>query len=68
MQRGKYPSFDEHKGQHATFIAEVARQVHDIETEGNPDPADFVEFLTEWVSHHIAVSDKKLAPYIANLR
>jgi hemerythrin-like metal-binding protein len=67
MQRGKYPSFDEHKGQHETFIAEVARQVHDIETEGNPDPADFVNFLTDWIACHIAVSDKKLAPYIANL-
>jgi hemerythrin-like metal-binding protein len=68
MQRGKYPAFDEHKRQHETFIAEVARQVHDIETEGNPDPADFVKFLTDWISNHIAVSDKKLAPYIANLR
>jgi hemerythrin len=67
MQRGKYPSFAEHKEQHESFIAEVNRQVRNIETEGNPDPTDFVKFLTEWVSHHIAVSDKKLAPYNAKL-
>jgi hemerythrin len=66
MKNGNYPSFEEHKGEHETFTAEVARQVQNIETEGNPDPSDFVKFLIDWVSHHIAVSDKKLAPYIGN--
>ena len=68
MQRGKYPLFDEHKTQHENFTAEVFRQVHNIETEGTPDPSDFAKFLLDWISEHMADSDKKLAPFYANLR
>ena len=68
MQRGEYPLFEEHKKLHDDFIAEVTRRVHNIETEGNPDPTDIVQYLTNWIIHHIADSDKKFAPYIAHLR
>ena len=67
MQRGKYPFFKEHKAQHENFVAEVFRQVHDIETEGTPDPSNFARFLLDWISHHISDSDKKLAPFYAGL-
>jgi hemerythrin len=64
IQNAEYPLFEEHKKQHEDFVAEVGRQIQIFETEDHPDPAGFVKFLMDWVTQHIANSDKKFAPYI----
>ena len=68
MQKGKYPFLEEHRKQHEEFVAEVSRQARIIESEDNPDPMCFVLFLMNWILEHIAESDKKITPYIADLR
>ena len=67
MQKAGYPEFDAHKRQHEDFVAEVTQQVQMFEKEDNPDPAEFVKYLMNWVLQHIAASDKKYVPYIAKL-
>ena len=68
MQKAEYPHFDEHKGQHESFIGEVTRQVRDFEKSDNPDPAGFVRFLMNWILNHIAESDKKYSPYLEKIK
>ena len=47
MQKAEYPDFETHKKLHEAFIAAVTEQVQTFENEDNPDPADFVKFLTD---------------------
>ncbi|MDR1250908.1 MAG: bacteriohemerythrin [Treponema sp.] len=67
MKKANYPNFDTHKKQHEDFVAEVTQQIQVFEKEDNPNPSQFVEYLMNWVLHHIAESDKKYMPYIAGL-
>lgn len=67
MQKVNYPDFDIHRKQHEDFVAEVTTQIQVFEKEDNPDPADFVKYLMDWVMQHIADSDKKYMPYLAGL-
>ena len=67
FRKTDYPHSQEHIQQHENFVAEVAQQVQVMENEDNPDPAGFVKYLMNWVLQHIAESDKKYAPYIAQI-
>jgi hemerythrin len=67
MERVRYPEYEVHKRQHEDFIAEVRGQIAVFETEDNPNPSGFVQYLMNWVLQHIADSDKKYVPYIARL-
>jgi hemerythrin len=67
MRQACYPGYDAHKNQHENFVAEVTQQIQLFEHEDNPDPADFVKYLMNWVLGHIAESDRKYMPYIAAL-
>jgi hemerythrin len=66
MQQVKYPDFAAHKKEHEIFVAEVVKQVKAFEENRN-DPDVLVCFLKDWLLNHIAVSDKKYAPYLAGL-
>ena len=67
MQKAGFPQYEEHKKQHENFVAEVTQQVKAFESEDNPDPAGFVEYLMNWVLKHIASSDKMYSPYVSKL-
>ena len=67
MQKTKYPEYALHKSQHESFVAEVLKQVKNFE-EGNCSPLDFALFLKNWLLNHIAVSDKKYAPYLTSIK
>ncbi|MDR1575262.1 MAG: hemerythrin family protein [Treponema sp.] len=67
MRKARYPLLAVHKKQHEDFAAEVAAQIRVFESEDNPDPAAFVEYLTHWIAEHIANSDQKYIPYIAKV-
>ena len=67
MSKVNYPEFDVHKKQHEDFVATVTKQIKVFESEDNPNPSDFIRFLSDWVAQHIANSDKKYVPYIAKL-
>jgi hemerythrin len=61
-----YPYLDEQKDQHEDFIAEVQKSIEEFEA-GNIEPISLARFLKKWLLNHIAVYDKKYAPYLAKL-
>ncbi|MDR2434563.1 MAG: bacteriohemerythrin [Treponema sp.] len=68
MRKARYPLFAAHKKQHEDFVAEVAAQIRVFESEDNPNPTAFVEYLMHWILEHIANSDKKYMPYTAKVQ
>jgi hemerythrin len=66
LEQVSYPDFEVHKKEHDAFVSEVVKQLKAFEENQN-DPAVLVEFLKNWLLNHIAVMDKKYAPYLAGL-
>jgi hemerythrin len=66
MRQVDYPDFAVHKQEHESFVAEVIKQVKAFEENRN-DPGALIGFLKDWLLNHIAVSDKKYAPYLVGL-
>ncbi|MCL2793082.1 MAG: bacteriohemerythrin [Spirochaetaceae bacterium] len=63
LEKIGYPNLAEHKKEHITFINEVWSQFT-LFNEGNASLVDLARFLKKWLLTHIAVSDKKYAPYL----
>jgi hemerythrin len=61
-----YPELNEHKKQHEEFVVEIKKSMKLFE-EGKEAPIEMANFLKNWLLDHIAVSDKKYAPYFAQL-
>lgn len=66
MRQVSYPDFGVHKKEHEAFVSEVVKQLKAFEENRN-DPAVLVGFLKDWLLTHIAVSDKKYAPYLIGI-
>jgi hemerythrin len=67
MRKTNYPDSVVHKAEHEAFVTEVLKQVKNFE-EGSCSPLDFAFYLKNWLLNHIAVSDKKYAPYLKNIK
>ena len=61
-----YPDLAAHKKLHFNFMFELVGILSDFEA-GNAVPIEMARFLKTWLLNHIAVSDKKYAPYVAKL-
>ncbi|MDR2807575.1 MAG: bacteriohemerythrin [Spirochaetaceae bacterium] len=68
MMRIQYPELEDHKRDHESFVKKVLDDVKAFEEGHNFVPNTFVRFLRDWVLTHIAVTDKKYAEYILNLK
>jgi hemerythrin len=66
MKQADFPELEQHRKEHAAFVSTIQETVVAFE-EGRADPLDLAVFLKEWLLSHIAVSDKKYAPYLASL-
>ncbi|MDR2633055.1 MAG: bacteriohemerythrin [Treponema sp.] len=64
----KYPDIGEHKKEHEGFIHEIFGQVKSFQEGKKFVPNDFVRYLRDWILAHIALTDKKYARYILNLK
>ena len=58
-----YPDLTAHKKQHQELLFELVGHVAAVEA-GSTAIDDFVKFLKDWLLTHIAMSDKKYAPYL----
>ena len=67
MQKTNYPEAAIHKAEHEAFVVELLKQVREFE-KGSCAPIDFALYLKNWLLNHIAVSDKKYAPYLKNIK
>ena len=67
MKRANYPALADHKKLHEEFIIEIAELVREFET-GKTEPVSLARFLKKWLLNHIAVTDKKYAPYLTELK
>jgi hemerythrin len=67
MRKVNYHDYIAHKREHEEFVNEVLRQVKSFEA-GTCAPVDFAMFLKNWLLNHIAVSDKKYAPFLAGVK
>ena len=65
-QQCVYPDLAKHQNEHLTFLADV-KQIYQKFEEGKASPIELVEFLKRWLLNHIAVSDKKYAPFFSKL-
>ena len=68
MVKIKYPEYPAHKKQHEDFIKEVLSEVMSFEEGKKFIPNTFARFLRDWTLTHIAVTDKKYAEYIIQLK
>jgi hemerythrin len=64
LREVNYPHLDEQEEQHEAFVAEVQKSIEEFEA-GNIEPIYLARFLKKWLLNHIAVFDKRYAPYLA---
>jgi len=67
MVQAGFPDIVEHRKQHDDFIATVLKSIKEFEA-GKAAPIDLAHFLKKWLLNHIAISDKKYAPYLTKLK
>ncbi len=63
MQKNMYPGYPEHKKEHESFSAKA---VELREMSKNDDfilSTDLLNYLKEWLNHHILVIDMKYSPF-----
>jgi len=63
MRLAGYPKLEKHIKEHKSFVAKIVKSVKLFET-GKETPINLAKFLKKWLLKHIAVSDKKYAPYL----
>jgi hemerythrin len=68
MERVNYPNYLAHKGQHQDFVRELVQEVQSFQADKRFVPNMMVRYLRDWVLSHIALSDKQLGSYIAELK
>jgi hemerythrin len=66
MLQADYPNLNEHRKQHDDFMATVLKAMQEFKSE-HTAPIEMARFLKQWLLNHIAVTDKKYAPYLAKL-
>ena len=64
LSEANYPHLDEQKEQHEVFVEEIQKTIDEFEA-GNIEPVYFARYLKKWLLNHIAVYDKRYAPYLA---
>ena len=66
MREANYPHLGEQKKQHEDFVAAILKMIEEFEA-GNTEPIEMARYLKKWLLNHIALSDKKYAPYLVKV-
>lgn len=65
FQRSEYPAFETHRQQHQAFAAKVKKMYADFQTDAAAvPPGQVLEFLKNWLQHHIMEVDRAFATYL----
>lgn len=63
FKRYEYPQSDSHTDEHNSFNAKAVELLQDYEN-GKEVGEQTLEFLKNWLKHHILVNDKAYVPYL----
>ena len=63
MQEISYPHLKQHKTEHKKFKEQVARFCIDVMESKNTVAGDILDFLAQWMTDHLILSDSKYKEY-----
>ena len=64
MKKHNYPRFDLHLKEHTALLGQVGKYIEDIKNNRAKIDENFLNFLNNWLSHHILEEDMQYAPYL----
>jgi len=64
MVETNYPDMDAHIEEHKTFVTDILKIVREFDQD-NAKPINLARFLKNWLLNHIALTDKRCAPYFS---
>jgi hemerythrin len=63
MQECSYPEYEHHRKLHKKFLKQVL-EMEGGHNQGSPNGnLDLVNFLRDWIIHHILTADRKYGPF-----
>jgi hemerythrin-like metal-binding protein len=67
MRLADYPGLEAHKAEHAALTQQVQKFQSDFEAARVAMTVQLLQFLKEWLQHHIQGSDQKYAPLVKGM-
>lgn len=64
LEKVNYCDLEAHKNEHREFILRVLENIQSFDSGSRLAPSAFARYLRDWILNHIAISDKKYAPYL----
>jgi len=64
MQAHQYPDYAVHKAAHDGLTSQVIKFQKDFERGRAAMSVDLLQFLKEWLTHHIGETDRKIASFL----
>ena len=64
MQRFHYPEYAKHKALHDKLTAQVVQFQQDFASGSVPVTIQLLQFLKDWLQHHIGETDRKIALFL----
>jgi len=64
MQAHRYPGYAVHKAAHDTLTSRVIKFQKEFEAGHATITVDLLQFLKDWLTHHIGETDRKIASFL----
>jgi len=65
MRKAGFPGLDEHRTHHAELVSELDDLIEEFEHGADHDLSNkTLQFLEDWLLHHILIEDKKIGRHI----
>jgi len=64
MDRHRYPLYRQHKAEHQALTEKVMQFQKSFEADKATISVELMQFLSNWLTHHIGSSDKKVGEYL----
>ncbi len=61
-----YPQYYRHKIRHDKFLSDISKQSELYKVDPKPISSQFLIYIRDWISEHIAVEDKDMVLYVVN--
>lgn len=66
MRSNQYPDYENHKNLHKEMISKMSECMEEYKSRPENTIDDALNFLKNWLIHHIKGDDRKYIPYIKN--